>query len=182
MSVSRKKKIIKKSKKNKANAKSKVIKKVVRRQKNSKTIINDGYERPAVTPTELLTADDIRQRMKNYNRVSEDDIFDLVDGDKIRYFEVIENGKFKYKPGGFVLVNGAPDYLVLTTPRKSWSVQLKNHIIFKEKDINKIEEAHQNEINEIKKNERHLYGLIVRQKKRIALLERKLAKLQNNKI
>ena len=45
----------------------------------------------------------------------------------------MDNNTYKYRPGGVVIKNGWPAYLVLSNGRVRWSVQLANHIIFKER-------------------------------------------------
>jgi hypothetical protein len=144
-----------------------------------KNLADDGYVRPKATSSEMLTADEIKVRLRNYDRVMEEDLLNLEMDEKIRYFEVLDDGKFKYKPGGFLLVNGAPDYLVLTTSKGSWSVQLENHVIFKSKDIDVIEETHRLEIDKLKQNEERLYKLLIKQKNMIARLRHRIDELEN---
>lgn len=135
----------------------------------------DGYVRSSKSKTasEMLSATDIKQRMKNFEKVDKEDLSNLVDGDKVRYFEVSENGGYKYRPGGFVLVNGAPKYLVLTNNGFNWSVQLDSNIIFKAKDIDIIEEAHESELAELKKTIVQLRTYALKQKR----IAEKLAKI-----
>ena len=141
------------------------------KQKGPKQIVYpDGYVRPKVTASEMLSANDIKKRLKNFDKVSESDLDDLVNGDYVRYFEVLEDGKFKYKPGGFVLVNGFPTYLVLTNNGFNWSVQLDSNIIFKAKDIDKIQEEHDLEIDKLKMEKIELHTLLLKQKKIIKRL------------
>jgi hypothetical protein len=99
-----------------------------------KKLANDGYVRPKVTASELLSKEDIEERLKDYKRLYKADIESLKDGDHIRYFEV--NGKnTKYKPGGYVVSNGYPKYIVLSNNRSNWCVQLDNHILYKRLDV-----------------------------------------------
>jgi hypothetical protein len=158
MNKSKSNKIQKKSKNKKANKDS------------GQTVYPDGYVRPKVTASEMLSSSDIKKRMKNFTKVNDSDLDELVDGDKVRYFENMGDGKFKYKPGGFVLKNKAPTYLVLTNNGMNWSVQLNNHIIFKSKDIDQIEEEHKQEIDKLKQTISHLHGLLVKQKRVISKL------------
>lgn len=117
-----------------------------------KKLADDEYVKPTVTASDMLTAEEIKERMKNYVQVNKNDLHTLKIDDKIRYFESLDNNKYKYKPGGFLLVNGQPDYLVLVSSKGSWSVQLKNHVIFKGKDIDEIDEEYQIKIDELKKS------------------------------
>ena len=82
--------------KNKSNKSTKSIKKV----KNNKKDINnnvypDGYIRPKVTASEMLSADDIKKRMKNFEKIDVSELNNLVDGDKVRYFEISKHLNFK---------------------------------------------------------------------------------------
>lgn len=150
--------------------------KVTRTKKNLAT---DGYVRPKVTAAEMLTAEQIKERLKNYEKVQKDDLYKLVDGDKVRYFKVEGDGNFKYRPGGFVLVNSAPDYLVLTNNGANWSVQLDDNVIFKAIDIDEIEEKHKIEISDLKRKEEHLYQLLIKQKNLIARLRERINELED---
>jgi hypothetical protein len=141
---------------------------------------NDDYDRLKVTPTELLSAASINERIKNFKRVTEDNLPNLGDGDRIRYFEVLDNGKFKYKSGGYLLVNGSPDYLVIATANRNWSVQLNNHIIFVADDIDKIEEEYRLQKDEFRRKETHLHKLLIKQKNLIGILRERIKELESD--
>lgn len=172
-----------KSSKSKSRSRSNINnpdKRKIPRSSRRKNLADDGYVRPKVTASDTLTGEQIKERLKNYERVYEDDIPDLKVEEKIAYFEVLDDGKFKYKPGGYVLVNGSPDYLVLTTSKGSWSVQLENHIIFRAKKIDEIEERHQREMAERLRNEHHLRKLLIKQKRVIQILRERIDELEEN--
>lgn len=99
-------------------------------------LTDDDYKKPYLTVSDILSPEEIKQILRNYEQVT--DLCSLVQGDIVKYFEMLANGKYKYKPGGRVLINKQPDYLVLSNGRKSWSVQLNKHVIFREIDIDKI--------------------------------------------
>jgi hypothetical protein len=162
----------------KVKSKSKSNTKVKSRGSRRKNLGDDGYVRSTVTATEMLTGEQIKERIKNYERVLEDDLRGLKTEDKIAYFEVLDDGKFKYKPGGYLLVNGAPKYMVLTSSKGSWSVQLDNHIIFKAREIDEIEERHKDELDDRMRNERHLRQLLIKQKKVINILRSRIDELE----
>jgi hypothetical protein len=90
---------------------------------------NKGNPNPASV---FVNPEDIKKKLEFYKRVQTEDLANIPLGMRIKYVEILDNGTYKYKPGGVVIVNKAPDYLVLTGNRKSWSVQLANHIIFVE--------------------------------------------------
>lgn len=82
--------------------------------------------------SESTSPEELKQKLINYKRVDPDKVKDIPLGTHVKYVEVIDTGKFKYKPGGFITFNQAPTYLILVENGKSWSVQLSNHIIFVE--------------------------------------------------
>jgi hypothetical protein len=143
---------------NKVNTKkvTKTVKTVKKTNSNPnskfKKLSEDNYVKEDKSASDMLTADEIKDRLQNYERIYEEDMHNLKIDDKIRYFEVLEGGKFKYKPGGFLLVNKAPEYLVLVTSRGSWSVQLKNHIIFRAKSVEEVEATYKALLNDYAKN------------------------------
>lgn len=109
------------------------------KQSTSKRSLMNG---PAIKKKQSYTRSDIESQLKNYEKLDSVSVKELANGDRVRYFEVMGNSNFKYKPGGYVLINGAPEYLVLTNGKKNWSVQLATHVIFKALDYDKMEEAH----------------------------------------
>jgi len=76
--------------------------------------------------------DDIKKKLQYYKRIESDDVINIPLGMRIKYVEILDNDEFKYKPGGALILNKAPEYLVLAANRKTWSVQLETHIIFVE--------------------------------------------------
>lgn len=101
--------------------------------KNTLERLADSEKRRPDDPSTIYAdAAEIREKLKNYNRIQSKDVINIPLGTRIKYVEVMPDGKYKYKPGGNIIVNKAPEYLVLTSNRKSWSVQLATHIIFVE--------------------------------------------------
>ena len=84
---------------------------------------------PAAT---YIPVEDIKEKLKFYKRVNSADIPKIHLGMRIKYIQIMDNGTYNFKPGGELIVNGAPDYIVLAGNRKTWSVQLATHIIFVE--------------------------------------------------
>lgn len=106
--------------------------------KRSINLLEDDYVKPKYTASDLITAEELKKRMENYEILDKEQVADLVSNTRIQYFEVKENGDYKYKPGGVIIKNGYPDYLVLTNGRRSWSVQLVNHVICKEMRVEDV--------------------------------------------
>lgn len=121
---------------------------VTKRLKNSK------YKRPANTYTDLLTNDDIIDKLEDYKRV--DDIFKVPLGTHIRYFKN-DKGKKKFRLGGVLIKNdGLPKYVVLSNGKFSWSVQIKDVVaFFRKMTINEIKNDYEELIDDLEqKNEK----------------------------
>lgn len=128
-----------------------------------------GGKSTVVNPSDLITADEIEKRMKNYSQVNAKDVETLVNGARIQYFEVFDDDgekRYKYKPGAILLYNGYPNYIVLSNGLKKWSVQLKNHILFEEN------------IDAVKRS----YAKIIREKNKRIAEYRHLAEQRGNNL
>lgn len=126
------------------------------KKKTNTSLINDNYKKSSITATELLSPDEINTRLKNFYRVSPEDVINLPIYTRIQYFQVLPDNKFKYRTGGNLIVNKFPSYLVLSNGRKNWSVQLDTHIIFAGEDIDKIKEEYEKKLLEKDKKIKHL--------------------------
>lgn len=100
--------------------------------KYQSTRLNYDDAKPEDPATIFEDADDIKKKLRFYKQVDEDLVVKLPLGTNIKYVEVLDDGSYKYKPGGSIIVNEAPEYLVLAGNRKTWSVQLANHVVFVE--------------------------------------------------
>ncbi|VBB17556.1 hypothetical protein YASMINEVIRUS_18 [Yasminevirus sp. GU-2018] len=119
---------------NSKNTNSKGSKKVIKDADSSNMNVKlADTDRKPPDPASIYTdPDELREKLRFYKRVESKQIADLPLGTRVKYIEVLKDKKFKYKPGGVIMVNKAPLYLVLAENRKSWSVQLDRHIIFAE--------------------------------------------------
>jgi hypothetical protein len=131
----------------------------------------DSYQKPEKTATDLLSPDEIKKRISNYEQVHGEALAEIVPNTRVQYFEVLEDKSFKYKPGGIVIVNKYPDYMVLSNGRRNWSVQLINHIIFKEIDIDSLKSNYDTIIAEKDRQIEQLKHLIIKKKKEIEQLK-----------
>jgi hypothetical protein len=116
---------------------------------------NDGYVRPEKTATELLTPEEIELRLRNYEQVDINEIEKLSNPTRIQYFEITTNDDgediYRYRQGGILIINKYPDYLVLEGKNsKTFCVQIKKHVFYKEKDYDKLKKEYEDII--IKKN------------------------------
>jgi hypothetical protein len=95
---------------------------------------NNKYERGEVTNQDLISEDvnEIKVRLQGFVQIHEDNYKDIDIGIWVRY--ISDEGK--YRTGGILVHNKAPDYFVLKNPNNeiTWSVNLKKNIIFM-KDI-----------------------------------------------
>ena len=85
---------------------------------------DSGYQRPIKTVQDTLTNDDIKDKLKEYKKVS--DITKIVIGRHMRYFtKDPKKKKDVFRLGGFLSKFGEDyKYLVLQNGILSWSVQL----------------------------------------------------------
>ena len=95
---------------------------------------NNKYERGEVTNQDLISEDvnEIKVRLQGFVQIHEDNYKDIDIGIWVRY--ISDEGK--YRTGGILVHNKAPDYFILKNPNNeiTWSVNLKKNIIFM-KDI-----------------------------------------------
>jgi hypothetical protein len=114
-------------------------------QKNVR--LQESTKRKPDPITIFTDPEDLKEKLKYYDRVESKNIADIPLGSRVKYIEVLEDNRFKYKPGGVIIVNKAPQYLILAENKKSWSVQLDRHIIF----VERFELARKHYENTIKK-------------------------------
>jgi len=95
---------------------------------------NNKYERGEITNQDLISQDvnEIKVRLQGFVQIHEDNYKDIDIGIWVRY--ISDEGK--YRTGGILVHNKAPEYFVLKNPNNeiTWSVNLKKNIIFM-KDI-----------------------------------------------
>jgi len=111
---------------------------------------DSSYQRPIKTVQDSLTADDIKDKLKGYKKVS--DITKIIIGSHMRYFtKDPKKKKDVFRLGGFLSKFGEDyKYLVLQNGNFSWSVQLNGTNEFWVKMNPKdMQEQIQTEIEEI---------------------------------
>ena len=83
------------------------------------------YNRPKKTYQDTLSNDDIKDKLKDYKKVT--DIRKVVIGTHIRYFTKDKDNKKVFRLGGFLTKFGEEyKYVVLSNGQFSWSVQNNN--------------------------------------------------------
>lgn len=100
------------------------------------------------TATDMLTSEEIKDRLKNYERVNKEDSDKIVPGTRVQYFEELKDGSLKYRPGGTMIVNKSPTYMVMSNGRITWSIQLEKIFLFKEKDYDTLKRDYEEKLKE----------------------------------
>lgn len=138
-------------------------------KKNPKLGTDKEYNRPKTTVQEKFTEEEIADKLRGYKKADKKILIDTPLGTHVRYFTKID-GKNKFRTGGTLKVKKLDDgYIILNTDKGSWSVQLKDSIIF-------IKMSHRDEIDELEtfyKEEIAKRDLIIKKlKKKIKDLEK----------
>lgn len=105
-----------------------------------------GYARPEKTYQESLTNQEIKEKLKDYKKVS--DIRKISIGTHLRYFSLNnKTGEQLFRLGG-VLSKIDPEgrFVVLTNGDVRWSVQIGNTIFFQKMNEKEIKEEMRKEI------------------------------------
>ena len=104
------------------------------------------YIRPNKTHQQLLTKQDIKDKLKDYSKV--DNIMNVSIGTHIRYFTVKDNKEQVFRLGGLLSridTNGR--YIMLTNGKLTWSVQNDKTTFFKKMTENEYREELKKEIS-----------------------------------
>jgi hypothetical protein len=145
----------------------------------------NSYIRPKKTHQELLSNEDIKNKLKDYRKI--DNISNISIGTHIRYFTVDNKTKNKlFRLGGFLhKIDPSGRFITLNNGNVSWSVQLSSSILYQKMSDDEIKK----EIKEQIKNE---YLTEVNQKggnddtnefkNQIKILNKKIESLQNIEI
>ena len=158
------------------------------KNKNTKKeyIVND-YERPKATKTDLLTPEEIKEKLEDYDKV--EDIYKVSLGTHLRYFTVDDSGNKLFRMGGQLFRNnGLPTYIMLTNGNtKPWSVQIDNAIFYKKLTIDEIKEQYKNnekkhldKIKELKEENKALKEEIIELRKQLNVDLKPKAKPRKN--
>lgn len=95
---------------------------------------NNKYVKPKITQQDKINSntDEVKSRLTDCVQIHPDNFKDIDIGIWIKYI----NAEGKYRSGGILVCNKAPEYFVLKNPRNeiTWSVNLNNCSIFM-KDI-----------------------------------------------
>ena len=158
---------------------------------------DNGYNRPKKTYQDTLTADEIKDKLEGYKKIT--DVRNITIGTHVRYFTTDKNTKKKvFRLGGFVSKFGDDNkYLVLSNGSISWSVQNDKDTIlwakmgqkeFKETIETEIQEEHNNKqedpqmkekYKKLKEKNDYIVKLLEEQQKENEKLSKKIKNIEN---
>ena len=97
---------------------------------NKNELLSHDYKRPEKTQQDIISENPelIKQKLKGFIMIYPQHYKELDCGVWIKYL----TDDNKYRSGGVLKINGAPDYFILKSPynKKSWSVTLSDKTIF----------------------------------------------------
>jgi len=110
---------------------------------------SDGFVKPLNTLQEKLTQEDINNLLEEYEQV--EDLNDLKTGTHVRYFDIVLNNEMTkklFRMGGTIIkLDLEKEYMVLSNGKLTWSVQLKNKIIYKKMTTEEVKQFYENELD-----------------------------------
>lgn len=149
--------------------------------KISSKISETKYLRPPLTYTDKLSKQQVKELLIDYEQIkSLEEIKNLTPGTHLRYFEY-KNNELKFRTGGILTVSGAPDYLILSSGKVSWSVQINKCIFFKRITIKQVREEYRKKLIDDDATIKGLHKMLRKNDKIIKLLIKTLEKYENVK-
>ena len=102
--------------------------------------MNSDYQRPEVTQQDIISNNiqDMKEKLKDFVQIHPENYIDLDIGTWIKYL----SHEGKYRSGGVLINNKAPNYVILKNPytKHSWSVNCDTNVFFIKDLSNKREE------------------------------------------
>jgi hypothetical protein len=144
---------------------------------------NNTYIRPNQTHQELLSNQDIKDKLKDYKKI--DDISSTSIGTHIRYFNIDPKTKTKlFRLGGFLnKIDPKKRFITLNNGNLSWSVQLSSSILYEKMSEDEIKHEIKEEIKkELLTEDNNQTGgtkNIIQLKNEIKVLNKKLENFTN---
>ena len=149
--------------------------------KETKPIINkiseSIYDRPDVTYTDKLSKVQIQDLLVDYEQIKNNtELQDIPPGTHLRYFQMIDS-KLKFRTGGILTVkSGLPSYIILSSGKVSWSVQVSDCIFFRRITIKQLKTEFNKLLEEKERDIKSLQNLIKTQSNEINRLKEILSK------
>ena len=107
---------------------------------NSELLTQDTYNRPEFTRQDFISSniEEMKDKLKDYVQIHPDNYIDIEVGTWVRYI----SHEGKYRSGGVLISNKAPEYMVLKNPynKHNWSVNCNTNVLFIKDLSNKREE------------------------------------------
>lgn len=129
-------------------------KKVRKIHSNKKMVrlTQDDYVRPEISATERLTSKEIQGKLIGYKRInSVEELKAVPKGTHMRYFKKLEDGTYKFLPGGMLINKTKIDshgYVVFMSNGKTWCATIEICIFFAKKTNEEVEERYTEVIKE----------------------------------
>jgi hypothetical protein len=123
----------------------------------TKNITRNNYNRPKQTFQEKLSNTEIKEKLKDYKKVS--NIKNVSIGTHLRYFSVdSQTGNKQFRLGGNLnKVDPEGRYVILSNGTVNWSVQIPDTIFFQKMSEDEYKEELKREIKkEIQQSESHV--------------------------
>lgn len=148
-------------------------------QKISNKISETKYVRPVLTYTDKLSKEQVKELLVDYEQIkSLEQLKTISSGTHLRYFEY-KDKELKFRTGGILTVtSGIPDYLILSSGKISWSVQVDKCIFFKRITIKQVREEYEKKIHSDAATISGLQGLLKDADKKIKNLRTRLSKYE----
>jgi hypothetical protein len=148
-------------------------------QKISNKISETKYVRPILTYTDKLSKEQVKELLVDYEQIkSLEQLKNIPSGTHLRYFEY-KDKELKFRTGGILTVtNGIPDYLILSSGKISWSVQVNKCIFFKRITIKQVREEFEKKIHSDAATISGLQSLLKDADKKIKNLTTRLSKYE----
>ena len=150
----------------------------------NKKINSNNYIRPNQTHQELLSNQDIKEKLKDYKKI--EDINSTAIGTHIRYFTIDSKTKSKlFRLGGFLnKIDPNRRYITLNNGNISWSVQLPSSILYQKMTDDEIKREMKDELKkEILTEDNNQIGgnnnIIANFKNEIKILNKKIENSNN---
>ena len=134
------------------------------------------YVKPERTYQESLTNEEIEEKLKDYSRISMSDLETLPIYTHLRYITINDKNdksQNKFRIGGWLSNNkNCSKYIVLTNGKKSWSVQTRNAVFYRQqskqelKNIKNVEKRMRNYMRELKKENSKLREILSKKRGR----------------
>ena len=140
------------------------------------------YDRPELTYTDKLSKIQIQDLLVDYEQVKNvDELSAIQPGTHLRYFQMVDS-KLKFRTGGILTVKtGLPAYVILSSGKVSWSVQVLECIFFKRITIKQVKTEYNKLLEEKQRDVISLTNLVRTQADEINRLK-KIIKENNIKI